>query len=237
MRRTDWAAWHRVYEDPDSRFSKRLLLVQAHLQEVLDHHPPGPIRIVVPCAGQGRDVLGALAEHPRRGDVTVTLIEIDARNAEFARLTARTLGVDAVSVVERDAGRTDAYVGAVPASVVVLVGFFVYLSARDLTRLIRHLPQLCARGAVVVWARGTVADKHSPASIEERFRSAGFSSVATDAETSWDHHIGVERFEGTPVPLEPGVRLFSFRDPLRLTHHTLRRARTRVARALRRQRH
>jgi hypothetical protein len=111
----------------------------------------------------------------------------------------------------------------------------VYLSSRDLSRLIRHLPQLCDRGAVVVWVRGTVADKHSPDSIRDRLRSAGFTPVRTDVETPWDFHVGVERFEGTPVPLQPGVRLFAFRDPLRLTHHTLRRARKRVARALRRE--
>jgi hypothetical protein len=235
MRRTDWAAWHRVYDDPESRFSVRLRLVQAHLREVLDRHPPGPIRIVVPCAGQGRDVLGMLADHPRRGDVTVTLIDLDPQNAEFARATARTLGIDGVAVIEADAGRTDVYRGAVPASVVVVVGFFVYLSSRDLSRLIRHLPQLCDRGAVVVWVRGTVADKHTPESIRARFQRAGFTSLTPDVETPPEFYVGVERFDGTPVALQPGVRLFSFRDPLRLSHHTLRRARKRATRSLRRE--
>jgi hypothetical protein len=29
------------------------------------------------CAGQGHDVLGALPDHPRRGDVTARLVELD----------------------------------------------------------------------------------------------------------------------------------------------------------------
>src|SRR5207244_3155143 len=45
MRRSDWAAWHRVYDDPSSKFSTRLRLVQARVRAVLDRHPAGPIRI------------------------------------------------------------------------------------------------------------------------------------------------------------------------------------------------
>jgi hypothetical protein len=232
-RRTDWFAWHRVYDDPESRFSARLLLVQAHLREALDHHPPGPIRIVVPCAGQGRDVLGVLAEHPRRGDVTATLVDIDPHNVEIARSTAHDLGLAGITVVEGDAGRTDAYVDAAPASVVVLVGFFIYLSERDLSRFIQRLPQLCARGAVVIWARGTATQKHAPSSIRQCFETAGFRAVASDVETDEGVHIAVERFDGTPEPLVPGTRLFSFRDPLRITNNTLRRARRRVMRSIR----
>ncbi len=235
-RRTNWVAWHDVYDDPESRFSGRLRLVQAHVREVLDRHPPGPIRVIVPCAGQGRDLLGVLRDHPRRADVTATLVDIDPGNAEVARSAARELGLSGVTVVERDAGRSDAYVGAVPATVVLLVGFFVYLTEPDLARFIHCLPQLCARDAVVVWARGTVAATHSPASIRQHFEDAGFVAVPSDVEPASDIHVGIERFTGTPIPLRPGQRWFSFRDPLRLTHNTLRRARKRLARSVRRQR-
>jgi hypothetical protein len=30
------------------------------------------------CAGQGRDLLGVLADHPRREDVRARLVELDA---------------------------------------------------------------------------------------------------------------------------------------------------------------
>ena len=65
---TDWQQWHAAYDDPDSRLSERLRVVQSHVRAALDERAaqPGPIRITSMCAGQGRDVIGALAEHPRR---------------------------------------------------------------------------------------------------------------------------------------------------------------------------
>ena len=67
----DWRAWHEEYDDPDSRLTRRLLVVQRYLSEALDRMPPGPIRAISVCAGEGRDLLGVLAVHPRAGDVTM----------------------------------------------------------------------------------------------------------------------------------------------------------------------
>src|SRR5690349_4505686 len=150
---TDWVAWHQVYDDPESKLSDRLRQVQAHLSEVLDRQPAGEIRIVVPCAGQGRDLLGVLVDHPRRHDVAATLVEIDPRNVSIARSAAAQFDDSQVVVVCGDAGRTAAYQGGVPASIVVLSGFFDYLTTRDLHRLIASLPTFCADNATVVWAR------------------------------------------------------------------------------------
>jgi hypothetical protein len=223
MRRTDWAAWHRVYDDSTSEPSRRLRLLQAHLRQVLTDQPSGPIRVVIPCAGQGRDLLGVLVDHPRRADVVATLIDIEPENVDLARSTARELGLPAVTAVVGDAGRTSTYVGAVPASVVVLAGFFQYLSNRDASRLIRMLPELCATDAVVVWARRINARKRTVPSTRARFEVAGFREIPTDIPDEPDVHVGIERFVGTPVPLSADARLFSFRDPLSLWNLTFRR--------------
>jgi len=228
MRRTDWVAWHRVYDDPDSEPSRRLRLVQAHLRAVLDQHPPGPIRVVIPCAGQGRDLLGVLGDHPRRADVVATLIDIDPRNMAIAASTAKALGLPGITAVVGDAGRARMYTGAVPASVIVLAGFFTYLSERDASRLITSLPQLCARNAVVIWARRANPAKGRVASTRARFAAAGFREIASD--TTEPHvHVGVERFDATPVALRSGERWFRFRDPRRLTHRIITRARRYVS--------
>jgi hypothetical protein len=229
MRHTDWAAWHRVYDEPTSEPSRRLRLLHAHLRRVLSDQLPGPIRVVIPCAGQGRDLLGVLVDHPRRGDVVATLIDIEPENVEVARSTARELGLPEVTAIIGDAGRTSAYVGAVPASVVVLAGFFQYLSHRDAARLIRLLPQLCAADAVVVWARRINAQKRTVPSTRARFEAAGFREILTDIPDEPDVHVGIERFVGTPVPLSPDTRLFSFRDPLSLWNLTFRRVRRSIA--------
>ncbi len=66
----DWREWHRDYDAPGSRLAQRLLVVQGLIRDAIDGLPPGPIRVVSACAGEGRDLLGVLADHPRAADVT-----------------------------------------------------------------------------------------------------------------------------------------------------------------------
>jgi hypothetical protein len=229
MRRTDWVAWHGVYDDPDSEPSRRLPLIQAQLRAVLELQPPGPIRVVIPCAGQGRGLLGVLADHPRRADVVATLVDIDPANVEIAQSTARELALPGITAVVGDAGRAKVYARAVPASVVVLAGFFTYLSERDVSRLIAALPRLCARDATVIWSRRANARKRTVPTTREQFETAGFREVPTDITDPPNVHVGVEHFAGTPLPLQTNARLFRFRDPQRLTNRTFGRVRRSVA--------
>ena len=61
----EWLEWHRRY-DSEAGLAARLRLVQEEIRVALDRCPPGPIAIVSICAGDGRDLLGALRDHPRR---------------------------------------------------------------------------------------------------------------------------------------------------------------------------
>jgi len=81
-------AWHEAYDVPASWLSARLTLVQQHLAAALDRAPPGPIRPVSLCAGQGRDVIETLPGHPRGGDVTAVLAETEPANVTRAREAA-----------------------------------------------------------------------------------------------------------------------------------------------------
>lgn len=212
VRGTDWLAWHRHYDDPDSRFSRRLAVLQRQLRSVLDRAAPGRISVVSVCAGQGHDLLGVLADHPRRHDVVARLIELDARNAAIARSRARELGLAGISVVEADAGLSDAYAGAVPASLIILAGFLTYLDEADIARAVALLPQLCAAGAIVVWARGR-SRINNDVWIRSLFQRAGFVEIDAEDVEHPGLHVGVERFDGVPLALETGRRLFTFRDP------------------------
>ncbi len=203
----DWQAWHAAYEDPDSELGRRLALVQAQLRGVLDGAPPGRIRLVSVCAGQGHDVIGVLAEHPRRADVSARLVELDERNVQLARAAASAAGLDAVEAVAADASVTDAYVGAVPADVVVVCGVFGNLAADAIAGAIEQLAQLCAPRASVVWTRHRRAPDLVP-QIRESFARAGFGEVAFGDAPPFG--VGVNRLEVAPRPFEPGVKLFEF---------------------------
>ncbi len=56
----DWVAWHADYEDPNSALSRRLAIVQRHISAFLTSLSGSPVRVVSLCAGEGRDILGAI---------------------------------------------------------------------------------------------------------------------------------------------------------------------------------
>lgn len=209
----DWRAWHRDYDDPASGLAGRLAVVQRRFAEVLDACPPGPVRVVSACAGEGRDVLGVLESHERAGDVRARLVELDPVLAATARARAAAVGLDGVEVLVADAGSTDAYEGAVPADVVLLCGIFGNVVDDDIERTVATASSLCAPGAVVIWTRHRVAPDATPA-IRRWFTEAGFEEVAFDAGERPDggpgFGVGTARLAADPAPFRAGVRLFTF---------------------------
>src|SRR6266567_2232996 len=139
----DWAEWHRGYDDPESRLSRRLLVVQRYLREAIDGRS-GPMQIISMCAGEGRDIIPVLAEHPRRREIATRLVELDLRNATVARTAIDAANLDRIEIVVGDAGITGNYAGAVPADIVLACGVFGNISDEDIGNTIEHLPTLCA---------------------------------------------------------------------------------------------
>ncbi len=150
----DWVGWHGPYGDPGSELSRRLRLVQGHLAAWLDGRPGERLSVVSVCAEQGRDLVGVLAGRPDAGRVRATLLELDAGNVAAARAAVRAAGLAGVTVVQVDAGERAAYVGAVPADLVLLVGVFGNIGDADVRGTVEALPELCAPGATVIWTRG-----------------------------------------------------------------------------------
>jgi hypothetical protein len=203
----DWRAWHAGYENPDSELGRRLALVQAQLRLALDRAPAGPIRAISVCAGQGHDLIGVLAEHPRRADVSARLVELDAQNVMLAQSAARAVGLDTIEVIAGDASMTDAYIDAVPADLILICGVFGNIAAADIANTIDQLGQLCAPQASIVWTRHRRAPDLVPR-IRETFEQAGFGEVAfADAPP---FGVGVNRLQVAPRPLQSGVKLFDF---------------------------
>ncbi|TDD44408.1 class I SAM-dependent methyltransferase [Nonomuraea terrae] len=201
MTRIDWVSWHDHYDEPGSSLERRLRAVRRWIGVALDE---GASEVVSLCAGQGRDLLPVLAAHPRRGQVRARLVELDARNVAEAGRDAP----EGVEVVCGDAALTDAYAGAVPADLVLACGVFGNITDDDVRRTVATLPQLCAPGATVIWTRG----RHEPdlvPVISGWFEDEGFEQVAQEG-AEYGYGIGVHRYAGPPVPLEPGVRMFSF---------------------------
>ncbi len=144
----DYEQWLQRYDDPRSALSWRLRQVQAWLSEKLEDRS-GPIRVLSVCAGDGRDIIDVLAGREDSARVQSVLLEAHPGIAERARARAAAAGISGLTVRTGDAADTSAYVDAVPADLVLLVGIFGNISRTDISTTIAiprsvELPRLCS---------------------------------------------------------------------------------------------
>ena len=207
----DWHAWHDRYNDPDTGLARRLAIVQDRVRAALSAAPPGPLRVISLCAGQGADLIVPLAAHPRRGDVTARLVELDPRNAAAARRLAAGAGLENVQVVIGDASLTSQYHGMVPADLVLVCGVFGNLTDADIEATAGYCRQLCATGGLVIWTRGCWEPDLSPR-VCDWFEERGFQRVwlSDISDPGFMHRVGVHRFTGITAPLDRDAVMFTF---------------------------
>ena len=205
----DWLDWHAKYDQPGSSLARRLTSVQVLIARALDAQPPGRIRVLSMCAGQGRDLLGVLPDHPRRDDTHALLVELDPRNVELGRAAITRAGLTGVRLDEADASTTSSYADIVPVNVALVCGVFGNVIDDEIRATIDVLPTLLAPGATVVWTRFPREAELLPR-IDGWFVAAGFETVTI--ETGVDYGIGVHHFAGQALPFQPGVRMFTFVD-------------------------
>jgi predicted RNA methylase len=204
-------AWHEAYDDPSSSLSMRLRCVQSHLVDAVSQAPDGRVSLVSLCAGQGRDVIGALADHPRSDDVRAVLVEHDPRNVAVARQAAAAHGLANVEIRQADAALVNAFADALPADVLLLCGIFGNVSDADIERTVQAAATLCRAGATVIWTRHRRAPDLTP-QVRAWFAGSGFEEVAFDAlDTTALTGVGVHRLRHPSAYRPPRHPLFVFR--------------------------
>jgi hypothetical protein len=201
----DWQRWHQAYDVPGSRLARRLAIVQQCIREALGGMPNGPVRAISLCAGEARDLLEVLADHPRAADVTGRLVELDPALAARASASAPA----SIEVVCGDASTTRAFQGAVPADLVLACGIFGNISSDDIRRTVHTLPMLCAPQGTVIWTRHPRPPDRT-VDIRRWLGEAGFSEITFVREPDAGFAVGAHRLEGPPLPYTAGVRLFHF---------------------------
>lgn len=209
---THWHAWHTEYDDPASRLSQRLAVVQRFLAGALDRRRPGPVRLLSLCAGEGRDVIGVLRGHPRRDDVHGVLVEADPTLAARAAEAISAAGLEGqLTVVCGDAGTTDTFAAVTAVDVLLLCGIFGNISDDDVDYTVRNASRLCGEGADVIWTRHPTPPDLT-VSIRQWFAESGFLEVGFEAPEEHNFGVGWHRLIAEPDAFPSGLRLFRFLD-------------------------
>ncbi|MGM3307139.1 class I SAM-dependent methyltransferase family protein [Anabaena sp. WFMT] len=207
----DWLEWHDLY-NTEPKLQQRLKIVQEYISYSLDNSPTGDIRIVSLCAGDGRDLLGTLAKHPRAKDVYAKLIEINPQLVERGRATIESLGLTKqIEFINGDATAADNYVGAVPADIVIVCGIFGNLAdENELNRLLGNLSFISKKGAFVLWTRGHFNCIAYSETVRKYFRDFGFAEVNFKLTATGDMGVGIHRYLGENLPTPKEEKLFVF---------------------------
>jgi hypothetical protein len=206
----DYLEWHDGYERPGSHLHRRLQVVIRMIRRALHEIPPGPVRVVSMCAGQGADLLGAADGNPRAHDLAGRLVELDPRNVELARLRVDELAMeDRIEVIEADASVSDVYADAVPADLVLACGIFGNISDADVERTVRFLPSLCAPDAWVLWTRHP-QDPVLYERLQGWLEESGLEAVELETDTDGFFGVGLNRLVVDPPAFELGQHLFTF---------------------------
>ena len=207
----EWGDWHDAYEDPSSELVGRMMAVRRHVAAIVSEAPAGPVIVVSICGGQGRELIGALEDHPRKADVRGRLVELDADNAAFASRWAAEAGVTGLEIVNGDASVGVSYEGLAPVDVVVISGVFGHLSSPDRECLIDFTRRLCHTGSGIVWTSHRSHDGPAEwlrrAFVERRFEELEHGLVPGD-----DFQFTVTRnvYTGVQQPFEPHAKIFTF---------------------------
>ena len=208
---TDWAEWHRHYDDPTSGLTRRLAVVKSRLGEALDLTGADKPQVLSLCAGEGRDVVPVLASR-RSGRVPAALlVEREPGLAQRARDAAAAARLKEVEVRCADAGDLGILRGFWPVEVLMLCGIFGHFNDVDLKGVVASLPQLVRGGGTVIWTRGRSDPDMRPV-VRGWFREAGLPELSFDGDPE-DFGVGVNAMPVSIPWQRPRTeeRFFTFR--------------------------
>ncbi|HYA78975.1 MAG TPA: AMP-binding protein, partial [Candidatus Nitrosopolaris sp.] len=208
----NWDVWYKHYDSLPS-LQERLRIVREQIVAALNTGPAGPIQIVSICAGDGRDLIGALQKHPRRNDVSALLIDDHAESVARGEAAAKETGLQRqLRFLDADAAQAKNYLGAVPADLVLLSGFLGHLPHRDVLALINSLPMFCKTGGQVIWNRHLILHdgRQQVPLIRDFFRETNFEEVQFEKTDANGYAVGRARFAGQPALLVASRVLFEF---------------------------
>ena len=204
-----WLEWHRAYDDPASRLSRRRAVVVEAIRSFLDGAPGGPIRLLSLCAGDATDISLAVDGHHRRGDLTGAAVELHPQLARRAQENLDRVGAR-VEVRIGDAGRPATFADVVPVDLLLVVGVFGNITDGAIERTVRAVPALCRPGATVIWSRHR-RPPDMTTEIRRWFDELGATSTAFVSDGAGGFAVGAHRIDHLVSEADMPEQLFEFK--------------------------
>ena len=205
-----WSGWpEKAYQREG--YQQRLTAVQEHLCECLDEAAPGPIRILSICAGDGRDVIGAVRSHRRRKDVAAWLVELNSQSVELGKGYSVNAGLErSLKFINDDATTYATYKGIGPADIVLICGVWGHVPVNEKSMLVRAVSTLCKPGGAVIWTRGTSKGIARVREIEALFAGNWWDKgrVTYTPDAAWA--VATYRYRGPAQELPADGQIFHF---------------------------
>jgi|SRR6476469_468040 len=207
----DWLEWHEGYQT-EAVLQQRLEIVQKYISDSLDAASEGTIQVVSACSGDGRDLLGVLATHPRAKDVRARLVEINPQLVERGKEAIAQLGLTKqIEFINGDATLTASFAGAVPADIVIVCGIFGNLPDEEaLRQLIGNLPYFIKKGGFALWTRGHRDGINYSERVRQIFQENQFTEVDFQLTATGNMGVGRHRFEGQTLSAPTDEQFFVF---------------------------
>lgn len=192
-------------------YQQRLTAVQEHLCECLDDAPPGPIRILSMCAGDGRDVIGAVRSHRRRKDVVAWLVELNSQSVELGKGYSVNAGLErSLQFINGDATSYSTYKSIGAADIVLVCGVWGHVPAHEKSMLVKAISTLCKPGGSVIWTRGTSKGIARVREIESLFATNWWDKgrITYTPDATWA--VATYRYCGPSQELPADGQIFHF---------------------------
>lgn len=207
-----WKLWHRKY-DTCTSLQSRLQLVCSQIRAALDESQSRPFHIVSICAGDGRDLIQALSDHPHRNDVVAWLLDTDEEALARGRNAAASAGLAHVlRFVCADATLASNYVAIAPVDLVLVSGVLGHLQNDTAPAFLEVLPMLCKVGGWFIWNRHRESNDglKQISIIRAVLRRVGFREGQFQITNPDGFAVGRACFAGKPMVLDPQRMLFEF---------------------------
>ena len=198
----DWDLWNKQYDDKNSGFYQRLIIIKLNILSVFNEFENPNILSI--CSGRGKDILELIKENNLKYN-KVVLVDNDKNSLNFANDYVRKNNLKNIEIKYGNAGHMNIYDGF-KCDILIAVGFFGHISPSDIENTISKFNQLINKDSYIIWSGGKPVYKQVISSFEKNNYRV-FNVVQGISEKNLG--VGISKYLGKTAKYNKNDYLFS----------------------------